>query len=252
VQIALYGAAVVPVDGTYDQAFDLSVELTRRLGWYNRNTAYNPLTIEGKKTVSWEIARDLLPAVPDVVYVPTGDGVILAGVYRGLEDLLELGLLRSMPRVVAVQSAESDNLVRNLGGGPFASRPSRTIADSISVDVPRNFRMASGLLERHGGAGVTVADREILAASSALARSTGLFAEPAAAAAFAGYLRESREGRIPEGSIVVVLLTGSGLKDLEALREIVPLPEPVPPTPEAVERAAAAGLRRWEGCATLR
>lgn len=242
-QIALYGAAIVPVDGSYDQAFDLSVALTARLGWYNRNTAFNPLTIEGKKTVAWEIARDLAPGEPDLVFVPTGDGVILSGVYRGFEDLLELGLLRRMPTVVAVQSDRSDNLVRNLGAGAFEVRPSTTVADSISVDVPRNFRMAAGLLSRYRGTGMTVTDADILAASAHLARSTGLFAEPASAAAFAGYLSYARDGRVPDGSTVVVLLTGSGLKDLMGVRSAVTLPPPVAPTPEAAERAACAGLR---------
>ena len=241
-QIALYGAAIVPVDGSYDQAFDLSVALTARLGWYNRNTAYNPLTIEGKKTVSWEIAREIAPGAADLVFVPTGDGVILAGVYRGFEDLMELGLLRRMPTVVAVQSDRSDNLVRNLGARTFEARPSTTLADSISVDVPRNFRMAAGLLARYHGRGMTVTDARILAASAELAQSTGLFAEPAAAAAFAGYLECARDGTVPEGSTVVVLLTGSGLKDLEGVRAAVSLPAPVAATPEAVEQAALAGL----------
>jgi threonine synthase len=241
-QISLYGAAILPIDGTYDQAFDLSVELTARMGWYNRNTAFNPLTIEGKKTVAWEIARDLSPRQPDLVFVPTGDGVILAGVYRGFEDLLDLGLLERMPTVVAVQSEGSGNLVRNLGAESFVSRPSATIADSISVDIPRNFRMARRYLERFAGQGMLVQDRAILEASRELGRNAGLFAEPAAAAAFAGYLEAAREGRIRDGSTVVVLLTGSGLKDLASVQGIVDLPAPVEPTPEAVERAATARI----------
>ncbi|HPV57510.1 MAG TPA: pyridoxal-phosphate dependent enzyme, partial [Tenuifilaceae bacterium] len=104
-QIVMYGAKIVPVDGTYDNAFDLSIEATKEFGWYNRNTAFNPLTIEGKKTVSFELFDQLNGKTPDTVFVPVGDGVIISGVYKGFEDLLMLGLIDKMPTIVAVQSA---------------------------------------------------------------------------------------------------------------------------------------------------
>ena len=109
-QIIMYGATLIPVKGTYDDAFDLSVKASEQFGWYNRNTAYNPLTIEGKKTVSFEIFEQLDYALPNRIFVPTGDGVILSGVYKGFEDLLKYGIIDKMPIVVAVQSEGSDNL----------------------------------------------------------------------------------------------------------------------------------------------
>ena len=235
-QVMMYGATLVPVKGTYDDAFDLSVEVSRRYGLYNRNTAFNPLTIEGKKTVSLELYEQLGCKVPDRVFVPTGDGVIYAGVCRGFEDLLNLGLIDRMPVVVAVQSTGSSNLADNLGSENFISHPSDTLADSISVDVPRCFHFTKKLIESYAGAVITVTDTEILEASAKLARTAGIFTEPAAAAAFAGYAKYLAEGRIGDGTVNVALLTGSGLKDLRSVQGLVRMPDPVEPDIREVER----------------
>lgn len=103
-QILMYGAVLIPVKGNYDDAFDLSIEATKEYGWYNRNTAFNPLTIEGKKTVSYELFEQLNLNIPDRIFVPVGDGCIISGVYKGFEDLLELGFIERMPVIVMVQS----------------------------------------------------------------------------------------------------------------------------------------------------
>jgi len=235
-QIMMYGAKLVPVNGNYDQAFDLSIEATQRFGWYNRNTAFNPLTIEGKKTVSFEIFSQLNQYIPDFVFVPVGDGVIISGVYKGFEDLLELGLIDRMPVIIAVQAAGSCNLVENIGKMEFQSTPSHTIADSISVDIPRNFYMAAGYITKYHGQTITVIDDDILKASSILAKNTGIFAEPAAAAAFAGFLDHKKRNLIPKGSVNVVLLTGSGLKDLSAVQSLFEIPLPVSPDMNSVEK----------------
>jgi len=226
-QIVMYGAKIVPVKGTYDDAFDLSIEASQTFGWYNRNTAYNPITIEGKKTVSFELFEQMGYQVPDRIFVPTGDGVIISGVYKGFEDLLLLGFIEKMPVVVAVQAEGSDNLVRNLRNKDFEIRKSNTIADSISVDVPRNFYMVRQFILKYQGEWMTVNDQEIIRASSELARETGLFAEPAAAAAYAGYSKMCDEGNIPDNTSNVVLLTGSGLKDVKAVNSIISMPESI-------------------------
>jgi len=231
----MYGAVLVPVDGNYDKAFDLSIEATRRFGWYNRNTAYNPLTIEGKKTVSFELFDQLNQRLPDRIFVPVGDGVIISGVYKGFEELLHLGIIDRMPVIVAVQAEGSSNIIDNLGRKIFKVSPSNTIADSISVDIPRNFLMAANYLLKYQGETVKVSDSEILNASSVLARSTGIFTEPASAAAFAGYRAYHRKSLLSEDSSNVVLLTGSGLKDLDAVQPLLTIPEPVKPDMASVE-----------------
>jgi threonine synthase len=226
-QIVMYGATIIPVKGTYDQAFDLSIEATNAFGWYNRNTAFNPLTIEGKKTVSLELFAQLGQKLPDRIFVPVGDGVIISGVYKGFEDLFRLGIIDRMPTIVAVQAEGSQNVVSNLHGNSFTIKPSTTLADSISVDIPRNFYMAKQFLKNYDGETMLVSDEEIVSASSILSRNTGIFAEPAAATAFAGLLAYQEQGKLEKDSNNVVLLTGSGLKDLKGVAGVVKIPESI-------------------------
>lgn len=229
-QIIMYGATIVPVKGTYDDAFDFSVKSTEKFGWYNRNTAYNPLTIEGKKTVSFEIYDQLNETLPDRIFVPVGDGVIISGVYKGFEDLLNLKIIDKIPTIIAVQSEKSDNLTRNINNDDFEIIASNTIADSISVDIPRNFNMAKQFIQKYKGEYLTVSDNEILNASVVLSRNTGIFAEPAAATSFAGLLKYHHESKLDKDSKNVVLLTGSGLKDLNSVQKILNIPEAIEPT----------------------
>ncbi|MCM2251132.1 MAG: pyridoxal-phosphate dependent enzyme [Ramlibacter sp.] len=221
IQVLQYGAELVSVDGNYDQAFDLSLGYSKKSGSLSRNTAYNPLTIEGKKTVAFEIVEDLLAAgagAPGHVFVPAGDGVILAGVYKGFEDLLKLGRIGKIPVIWACQATGSSAIARAWssaasGSDAFcAPKPSKTVADSIAVDVPRNGVHALGKLRRHGGQAVLVSDPEILAAQRTLAAGSGLFAEPSSSAAFAGWLKV--RDRLPQEEDCVVLITGTGLKDI--------------------------------------
>ncbi|NOX84417.1 MAG: threonine synthase [Chlorobi bacterium] len=228
-QSLMCGAKVVRVKGSYDEAFDLSIAVTTELGLYNRNTAFNPLTIEGKKTVAFEMFDQLNRKIPDRIFVPVGDGVIISGVYKGFEDLINLGIIDKMPVIVAVQAKGSDNLIRNIGKPGFTIKSSSTIADSISVDIPRNFYMASQFIEKYNGEFITVTDKEILSASKTLATNTGLFAEPAAAAAFAGFYAYYKNGKTENRSTNVVLLTGSGLKDLNAVSGILKIPLAINP-----------------------
>lgn len=223
IQVLQYGAELIPVDGTYDQAFDLSLDYSKRTGSLSRNTAYNPLTIEGKKTVAFEIVNDLELAgsgAPDHVFVPVGDGVILAGVYRGFENLLKLGRIKKIPTVWACQAQGSSAIARALastlaGNDAFGEPlPSSTLADSISVDVPRNGLHALAKLKKYAGKAVTVSDEEILVAQKTLASSTGLFAEPSSSTAFAAWLKVRESIAVDE--TCVLLITGSGLKDIAA------------------------------------
>ena len=223
IQVLQHGAELVSVDGNYDQAFDLSLEYSNKTGSLSRNTAYNPLTIEGKKTVAFEIVDDLLAAgagAPGHVFVPTGDGVILAGVYRGFENLLKLGRIQKIPVVWACQADGSSAIARALdsphsGSDAFGPpRASQTVADSIAVDVPRNGLHALAKLRRYAGQAVTVSDSEILAAQKSLSAGSGLFAEPSSSAAFAGWLKV--RDRLPAGENCVVMITGSGLKDIKS------------------------------------
>lgn len=222
VQALQYGATVYRVAGNYDLAYDISLEFSQKKGGMNRNTAYNPMTIEGKKTVSLELFKQLGQA-PDVVFVSVGDGCILSGVYKGFSDLLHLGLIATMPKVVGVQAETSNALCRALTTGRFEAIPTFTLADSICVDVPRNGFHALAQVKKFNGSLMTVSDEEILRAQAKLSSSTGLFTEPASAAAFAGFLKAASE-LDPQASIVV-LATGNGLKDSETAKQGIHVPE---------------------------
>ena len=239
-QLLLFGARVLAVEGTYDQAFDLSLEATRRFGWYSRSTAFNPVLGEGKKTAALELWEQLGRRTPDAVVVPVGDGCIIGGVYKGFSDLVELGLLDRLPRIHGVQARGSSPLVTAFDEGAETVRPivPETLADSISVGQPRDARKALRAVRETGGAFVAVDDDEILAAMRSLARGSGVFAEPAGATGFAGLQALSSRGAITEGDEVVVLITGNGLKDVAgAHRAAQGRPTVIEPTLEAVEQA---------------
>ncbi|MCK4359901.1 MAG: threonine synthase [Candidatus Cloacimonetes bacterium] len=244
IQIAMYGGIIIPVKGTYDDAFNLSIEATKKFGWYNRNTAYNPFTIEGKKTVSFEIFNQMKQELPDRIFVPVGDGVIISGVYKGFEDLLKLDLIEKIPIIIAVQSEGSDNLIRNLKSDKFISRPSHTIADSISVDIPRNFWMTKKFIKEYNGEWVFISDEEIISASKILSENTGIFAEPAGVASFAGMLKYEKLGKIDPQSKNVILITGSGLKDLKAVEKQIFIPKSIKPNLSEVERLISNYLKQ--------
>jgi threonine synthase len=239
VQMASYGATLVPLDVTYDDAFELSVAASERFGWYNRNTAYNPFTVEGKKTAALEIAADLAPEVPDAIVVPTGDGVIVAGIAKGFADLARAGLVPRIPRLIAVQPEGSAAIARALRDGAGAITPvagAASVADSLVVGAPRNAIMALGDIRASGGTGVIVDDGAILAAIGRLAGATGVFAEPAAAAALAGLSVALDEGAVSRDERVVLVVTGTGLKDVAAAAQTARIPAPVAPDLDAVER----------------
>lgn len=238
VQMASYGAHVVPVDGTYDEAFELSLAASERFGWYNRNTAYNPFTIEGKKTAALEIAAQMRPDAPDVVIVPTGDGVIISGLAKGFSDLEHAGLIARRPRLLAVQPERSGAIARALRSGAAVITPeadARSVADSLVVGAPRNAVMALREIRASGGAGVLVSDEAILDAIARLARTTGVFAEPAAAAGLAGLEVALEQHLVDRDERVVLLVTGTGLKDVAAASRRVMIPPPIPPHPSSLD-----------------
>jgi threonine synthase len=243
VQMISYGAEVFPIDGTYDEAFELCLAACDEFGWYNRNTALNPFTIEGKKTAALEIAASMHPDSPDAVIVPVGDGVILAGVAKGFTDLVEAGLIERCPRLIAVQPAGSAAIVRALREGADAITPvpgAASVADSLTVETPRNAIQCLRRVRESGGAGVEVTDEDILVAIPALARHTGVFAEPAAAATLAGLRVALAENLVGPDERIVLLVTGTGLKDVPAAARAIRRPEPIPPVLTSVQERLAS------------
>ncbi|NBK21016.1 MAG: pyridoxal-phosphate dependent enzyme [Spirochaetia bacterium] len=238
-QSVLYGATVVPVKGSYDDAFALSIAYTAEFGGINRNTAYNPMTIEGKKSVSIELFEQFGRKAPDVVYVSVGDGCIFAGVFKGFYDLKEAGLIDKIPHLVCVQSKQSNAISQAWKTKAFNNIKSATTrADSISVESPANGRMAVRYIDESDGWATEVDDSEILDAQIELTREAGIFVEPAAACAWAGVRKDSKMLVEEFGKDVEVctLLTGTGFKDMAVFQGRVSIPEAIENSTEAVSK----------------
>ncbi len=244
-QLLIFGSTVLLVKGTYDQAFDLCLEASKEFGWYCRNTAYNPYMSEGKKTAAYEICEQLSldrpsdrwPA-PGRVFVAVGDGCIIGGLHKGFKDLMALGWIDTMPRLVGVQAEGSAPLVKAWAAGSEEIEPliPHTIADSISVGIPRDRVKALRAVRQTDGAFISVSDEEILEAMRLLAREVAVFAEPAGATGFAGLQKMVRRGEIDPQERIVVLVTGNGLKDVASAIKATGEPYRVEPTIEDVHR----------------
>jgi threonine synthase len=219
---------VYPVEGSYDEAFDLCLQAAESRGWLNRNTAYHPLTLEGKKSAAFDLFIGFRGRLPDWIVVPVGDGVIIAGLHKGFGELAALGWIDRLPRLLAVQAAGSDALCRYLDTGRFDWRPAETAADSIAAGAPRALYLAARAVRESEGRAIRVSDEEILAAQALAASRLGRLVEPAAAASLAGLLRLQREGALNPKQRVLLLLTGNGLKDAASLARWIRPPEAHP------------------------
>lgn len=250
-QLLVFGAKVILVDGSYDDAFDLTVKAANEFGWYCRNTGYNPFTLEGKKTAAFEIwewwikthqdwhqqGSALDNHAPLTVFVSVGDGNIISGIHKGFKDLLALGWIQNMPRIIGVQAQGSSAIANAFHADTEVIKPisSNTIADSISVDLPRDGVRAIRATKETNGTYITVTDEEILGAIAELGK-VGVFAEPAGATAYAGLVKSTSMGVVRSDDPILVLNTGSGLKDVRAAMQAVQSAPIIEPTLEAVKK----------------
>ena len=241
-QLLIYGARVYLVDGTYDDAFDLTIQASNEFGWYCRNTGYNPFTAEGKKTAAleiWEWMAHLHPALskPLSVFVSVGDGNIISGLHKGYLDLIKLGWLESLPRIFGVQAEGSAAIANAYFARTEQITPvsAHTLADSISVDLPRDGVRAIRAARETGGGYIIVSDDEIVSAIAVLGK-VGIFAEPAGAASYAGLVKAIRSGLIQPDEPVLVINTGSGLKDVRAAMQAVKEPLIIEPSLTALKK----------------
>lgn len=231
-QILAAGARVTRVSGTYSDAYRLAQEAAERYGWANLTSTYiNPYMLEGDKTVGYELFEQLNGDVPDWVVVPIGAGPLLAAIYKAFEELRGHGLLRdTCPRMVGVQAAGCAPIARAFETGAeevhewegSCETRASSIADPLRGYAADGTRTLSVIRRSHGVA-VAVSEKAIQDAMIHLARCEGLFVEPGAAATLAGYQELRRRGLLRSGGTVVLLLTGHGLKDVDALQAIAAL-----------------------------
>jgi threonine synthase len=234
-QLLIFGAKVILVDGNYDSAFDLTIEASKEFGWYCRNTGYNPFTLEGKKTAAFEIWETLLKNrksnKPLTIFVSVGDGNIISGLHKGFKDLQKLGWLEQMPRIIGVQAEGSAAIYNAFHSGTEEIIPVNavTIADSISSDLPRDGVRAVRAAKQTGGTYIKITDDEIVKAIAKLGK-VGLFAEPAGSTAYAGLEKAVRENIVGHDDDILVMNTGSGLKDIRTAMQAVTAAPIIEPT----------------------
>lgn len=253
-QLLIFGSRVIAVRGTYDEAFDLSVRAAEEFGWYCRSTGYNPYTREGKKTAAFEIAEQLKWKAPDKVFVPVGDGNIISGIWKGFSDLYDIGLIDKLPQVIGVQSNKSNAIslaVKKYEKEKYSVRkktgPGRkkieiepvhatTIADSISVDLPRDGVAAVMAVVNSGGFMIEVSDEEILSAIKEIACIEGIFSEPAGAASYAGLKKLLGISKLKTRDTIVCLITGNGLKDINSAMKVAGEPLVIEPSLQELKK----------------
>jgi threonine synthase len=235
-QLLIFGATVVRVQGTYEQAFDLCREACARFGWYDRNSGTNPFLVEGKKTAGLEIAEQFGATVPEWVVVSVGDGCTIGGIGKGLREMKKLGFINRLPKLLGVQAEGACPILESFASGQdLVPVPTNTIADSIAVGTPRNWRRAIREIRDSEGAMVAVSDQEILDAMRSTARMGGVFGEPAGVVGVAGLKKAVAKGLIGRDSSAVVVITGNGLKDIQSAKQATGQPIDIEPKIEILE-----------------
>ncbi|HEY8206793.1 MAG TPA: threonine synthase, partial [Myxococcaceae bacterium] len=237
-QLLIFGATVLRVRGSYDQAWRFCQDACEKYGWYNRNCAVNPYLVEGKKTVGLELGETLGDDLPDWVVLSVGDGCTFFGAWKGLQQMHQLGFLKKLPRMLGVQASGAApvteawaNKADHIKGG----MDPQTLADSIAVGQPRNWRKALKAARDSNGAMVNVDDPEILDAMRKTARLAAVFAEPAGAASVAGLAAAVRQGLVGRGETALCVATGNGLKDVKSAIQATTPPIDLPPEMDALE-----------------
>ncbi len=218
-QSILYGAVIVEIEGSFDKALEAVMEATRRNRQLYPLNSFNPWRLEGQKTIAFEIVEQL-GFVPDWVVVPVGNAGNISAIWKGFRELHRYGLIDRLPRLAGVQASGAAPLASAWRKGlrePVVFEHPETVATAIRIGKPINWPKALRAVEESNGVFIDVGDEEILSAQRLLARREGIAVEPASAASLAGLLRLVGDGFIERGETVVIVLTGHGLKDPDAM-----------------------------------
>ncbi|MDI6766931.1 MAG: threonine synthase [Bacteroidota bacterium] len=244
-QLLIFGATVFRVKGTYEQAFDLSKQSCDQFGWYNRNSGTNPFLVEGKKTAGLEIAEQMKDHLPDWVVVSVGDGCTIGGIGKGLQEMKLLGFIDHVPRLLGVQAEGAKPIFDAFSSGQdLIPTDTNTIADSIAVGTPRNWRRAIQQIRLSHGEMVAVSDEEILEAMRVTARLSGVFGEPAGVAGVAGLRKAIEQNIVKSNETALVVITGNGLKDIQSAKQAAGKENIIKPTLDAVAEVLEKQLKQ--------
>ncbi|AWR99987.1 threonine synthase [Metallosphaera hakonensis] len=217
-QSILYGATILEVEGSFDIGMKAVIKLYKEMGLVYPLNSFNPWRLEGQKTIAYEITEEI--GVPDYVFVPVGNAGNIYAIWKGFSELMNLGIIDRIPRMVGVQaegaSPIAKAIINNQEAPQFVENP-ETIATAIRIGKPVNWKKAMKAIKESQGTAIYVNDAEIMEAQRELARTEGIGAEPASVASFAGYKKAIEQGWVDRDNKVVMILTGHSLKDPDSM-----------------------------------
>jgi threonine synthase len=228
----VFGPTMVRIRGNYDDVNRLCTEIADKYGWAIVNVNLRPFYTEGAKTFGFEIAEQLGWMLPQHTVIPTAGGTILPKVYKAYKEFVELGLVEDNgPKIYSAQAAGCDPVVKAIHKGIDIIEPQKpnTIAKSIAIGNPADGYYAYQVVKESGGWGESVSDREIIDAIKLLAKTEGIWTEPAGGTTLAVAMKLMQQGRIPRDESIVISITGNGLKTLEVVQDELPYPVVIDP-----------------------
>jgi threonine synthase len=228
----IFGPTMVRIKGNYDDVNRLCTEIADKYGWAIVNVNLRPYYTEGAKTYGFEIAEQFGWALPQHTVVPTAGGTILPKIYKAYQEFITLGLVEdTKPKIYSAQAAGCDPVVTAIKKGSDIIEPQKpnTIAKSIAIGNPADGYYAANVVRDSGGWGESATDREIVDAIKLLAKTEGIWTEPAGGTTLAVTMKLIGQGRIPRDESIVVSITGNGLKTLEVVADDLPYPAVINP-----------------------
>jgi len=238
-QAMVYGAKVVQIRGDFDQALKMVLELSEKHREVYLLNSINPYRLEGQKSLAYEICDQLNREAPDRVVLPVGNAGNISALWKGFTEFHKLGLIEKLPKMTGIQAQGAAPIAKAIKNGKDEIVPIKqpeTVATAIRIGAPVSWKKALRAIRESKGTAETVTDEEILEAQKVLARSEGLFVEPASASSIAGLKKLVEAGKIDRDEVVVCVTTGHGLKDPEIAIKISEKPFEVDAEMESIEK----------------
>lgn len=244
-QALIHGARVLQLEGNFDDALEAVVKIARYDESVYLLNSINPYRLEGQKTIAYEIWNQLGRKAPDIIILPVGNAGNISAIWKGFQDLTELGLVSDLPRMIGIQAEGAAPIAAAFRGGLSEIKPvtnPETVATAIRIGSPVSWKKALRAVRSSNGFMETVADSQILEAQRLLARLEGIFVEPASASCVAGLKKLLETGEIPTDEEIVCITTGHGLKDPEIVARVIETPVTVEANLDSIRTALGLSL----------
>ena len=240
-KIKAYGPTIVWIKGPYDVVENLFTKAREKFGWFDCDGLVNPFRLEGKKIYAHEITLQLGWKVPDVFMMVVGFGNGIVAAWKGFKELYEMGIVKSLPRMIAVQPENCAPIAKAFAGGKEEVEPVKcgeTVAQNIALGNPSiGGKRTLKAVRESNGLVLTVSDKEIIDAARELAQKEGLFVEPAGVLGVAALKQLVKDGKVEKDETIVPVITGHGMNNSRFAVANYRIPEAIEPSLEEVEKA---------------